>query len=150
MITKVIINKKPFDIKKEYSWLNNCMENGATVIFVGKVRNYNCGDKVTKLTLEYYPNMTEKILQTIISEARQRWFLQRVTIIHRFGTLIPGNEIVFIGVNSIHRSEAFEAIEYIIDHIKTRALFWKCETTVFGSRWIDIRNSDYEKLVYWN
>ncbi|MBK4775312.1 molybdopterin synthase catalytic subunit MoaE [Candidatus Pantoea edessiphila] len=150
METKISINKKPFNIGKEYCWLSNSLEEGATVIFIGKVRNHNLGDKVKELTLEYYPGMTEKVLQIIIDNTRKRWFLQRIRVIHRIGKLIPGNEIVFIGINSIHRSEAFNAVEFIIDHIKTRALFWKNEKTEFGNRWIDVCNSDYDAIVRWH
>ncbi|MXP51041.1 molybdopterin synthase catalytic subunit MoaE [Pantoea sp. SoEX] len=150
METKININKQPFNISEEYYWLTNSSEEGAIIIFVGKVRNHNFGDKVKELNLEHYPGMTEKVLHSIVTEARNRWFLQRIRIIHRFGKLIPGNEIVLIGINSIHRSEAFTAAEFIIDHIKTRALFWKNETTIFGNRWVNVRNSDYDALIRWN
>ncbi len=97
--------------------------------FTGKVRNHNLGDSVSALTLEHYPGMTEKALAEIVDEARGRWPLQRVTVIHRIGELWPGEEIVFVGVTSAHRGSAFAAREFIMDYLKTRAPFWKREAT---------------------
>ncbi|PPI86892.1 molybdopterin synthase catalytic subunit MoaE [Candidatus Pantoea edessiphila] len=150
MKSKINIIQKPLDLHQEYFWLNNCTESGAIVTFTGKVRNYNLGDLVTGLTLEYYSGMTEKFLQQIIQEASNRWFLERVNITHRFGKLNPGNEIIFVGVTSVHRTEAFAAIEYLVDYIKTYALFWKCEKTNFGYRWIEVNASDNDALIHWN
>ncbi|WP_210504470.1 molybdopterin synthase catalytic subunit MoaE, partial [Pantoea ananatis] len=127
-----------------------CPEDGAVVTFTGKVRNHNLGDDVAALTLEHYPGMTEKALQEIIDDARQRWPLQRVSVIHRIGELFPGDEIVFVGVTSAHRSSAFAAAEFIMDYLKTRAPFWKRETTEQGDRWVDARNSDHEAAQRWD
>ena len=93
------------------------------------MRNHNLGDSVKALTLEHYPGMTEKALAEIVDEARNRWPLGRVTVIHRIGELWPGDEIVFVGVTSAHRSSAFEAGQFIMDYLKTRAPFWKREAT---------------------
>ncbi|STI18936.1 molybdopterin converting factor subunit 2 [Escherichia coli] len=107
--TKIVVGPQPFSVGEEYPWLAERDEDGAVVTFTGKVRNHNLGDSVKALTLEHYPGMTEKALAEIVDEARNRWPLGRVTVIHRIGELWPGDEIVFVGVTSAHRSSAFEA-----------------------------------------
>ena len=150
MDTQIRVGPAPFAMAQEYQWLAGCDEDGAVVTFTGKVRNHNLGDDVAALTLEHYPGMTEKALQEITDEARQRWPLQRVSVIHRIGELFPGDEIVFVGVTSAHRSSAFAAAEFIMDYLKTRAPFWKRETTVQGDRWVDARSSDHEAAQRWD
>ncbi|ADD76392.1 MULTISPECIES: molybdopterin synthase catalytic subunit MoaE [Pantoea] len=150
MDTQIRVGPAAFDMAQEYQWLAGCPEDGAVVTFTGKVRNHNLGDDVAALTLEHYPGMTEKALQEIIDDARQRWPLQRVSVIHRIGELFPGDEIVFVGVTSAHRSSAFAAAEFIMDYLKTRAPFWKRETTEQGDRWVDARNSDHEAAQRWD
>ncbi|CSG08807.1 molybdopterin guanine dinucleotide biosynthesis protein MoaE [Shigella sonnei] len=125
--TKIVVGPQPFSVGEEYPWLAERDEDGAVVTFTGKVRNHNLGDSVKALTLEHYPGMTEKALAEIVDEARNRWPLGRVTVIHRIGELWPGDEIVFVGVTSAHRSSAFEAGQFIMDYLKTRAPFWKRE-----------------------
>ncbi|WP_029569821.1 molybdopterin synthase catalytic subunit MoaE [Pantoea ananatis] len=150
MDTQIRVGPAAFDMAQVYQWLAGCPEDGAVVTFTGKVRNHNLGDDVAALTLEHYPGMTEKALQEIIDDARQRWPLQRVSVIHRIGELFPGDEIVFVGVTSAHRSSAFAAAEFIMDYLKTRAPFWKRETTDQGDRWVDARNSDHEAAQRWD
>ncbi|MCW0316413.1 Molybdopterin synthase catalytic subunit [Pantoea ananatis] len=150
MDTHIRVGPAPCEMAQEYQWLASCNEDGAVVTFTGKVRNHNLGDDVAALTLEHYPGMTEKALQEIIDEARQRWPLQRVSVIHRIGELFPGDEIVFVGVTSAHRSSAFAAAEFIMDYLKTRAPFWKRETTDQGDRWVDARSSDHEAAQRWD
>ena len=150
METQIRVGPAPFAMAQEYQWLAGCDEDGAVVTFTGKVRNHNLGDDVAALTLEHYPGMTEKALQEITDEARQRWPLQRVSVIHRIGELFPGDEIVFVGVTSAHRSSAFAAAEFIMDYLKTRAPFWKRETTGQGDRWVDARSSDHEAAQRWD
>ncbi|MCV3299753.1 molybdopterin synthase catalytic subunit MoaE [Pantoea ananatis] len=150
MNTQIRVGPAAFDMAQEYQWLAGCPEDGAVVTFTGKVRNHNLGDDVAALTLEHYPGMTEKALQEIIDDARLRWPLQRVSVIHRIGELFPGDEIVFVGVTSAHRSSAFAAAEFIMDYLKTRAPFWKRETTEQGDRWVDARNSDHEAAQRWD
>ncbi|EJQ9463834.1 molybdopterin synthase catalytic subunit MoaE [Salmonella enterica] len=124
-------------------------EDGAVVTFTGKVRNHNLGDSVKALTLEHYPGMTEKALAEIVAKARSRWPLGRVTVIHRVGELWPGDEIVFVGVTSAHRSSAFDAGQFIMDYLKTRAPFWKREATPEGDRWVEARDSDQQLAKRW-
>ena len=113
------------------------------------MRDLNLGDQVGGLFLEHYPGMTEKALQDIVDEAQQRWMIQAVRLTHRIGQLYPGDRIVFVGVASAHRQEAFAACEFIMDYLKTRAPFWKKETTPDGDRWVDARESDQEAAKRW-
>lgn len=149
METRIIVGPQPFSMAEEYQWLAGCDEDGAVVTFTGKVRNHNLGDDVSALTLEHYPGMTEKALAEIVVAARQRWPLQRVTVIHRVGELFPGDEIVMVGVTGAHRSAAFAAAEFIMDYLKTRAPFWKREATPQGERWVESRDSDQQAAGRW-
>ncbi|TSH83275.1 molybdopterin synthase catalytic subunit MoaE [Pantoea sp. paga] len=150
METQIRVGPAPFDMAEAYRWLAACDEDGAVVTFTGKVRNHNLGNDVAALTLEHYPGMTEKALQEIVDAARERWPLQRVTVIHRVGELFPGDEIVLVGVTSAHRSSAFSAAEFIMDYLKTRAPFWKREATEQGDRWVDARDSDHQAAQRWD
>ncbi|MFP3522821.1 molybdopterin synthase catalytic subunit MoaE [Pantoea sp. SIMBA_072] len=150
METQIRVGPAPFDMAEAYRWLAACDEDGAVVTFTGKVRNHNLGNDVAALTLEHYPGMTEKALQEIVDEARERWPLQRVTVIHRVGELFPGDEIVLVGVTSAHRGSAFSAAEFIMDYLKTRAPFWKREATEQGDRWVDARDSDHQAAQRWD
>ncbi len=147
--TRIRVGNEQFSVGDEYQWLSQCDEDGAVVTFTGKVRNHNLGNDVSALTLEHYPGMTEKALDEIIAEARARWALQRVSLIHRVGALYPGDEIVFVGVTSAHRSMAFDAAEFIMDYLKTRAPFWKREATEQGERWVESRQSDHDAAGRW-
>lgn len=149
MDTQIRVGPAPFDMAEAYRWLAACDEDGAVVTFTGKVRNHNLGGDVAALTLEHYPGMTEKALQEIVAAARERWPLQRVTVIHRVGELFPGDEIVLVGVTSAHRGSAFSAAEFIMDYLKTRAPFWKREATEQGDRWVDARDSDHQAAQRW-
>lgn len=150
METQIRVGPAPFDMAEAYRWLAACDEDGAVVTFTGKVRNHNLGNDVAALTLEHYPGMTEKALQEIVDAARERWPLQRITVIHRVGELFPGDEIVLVGVTSAHRGSAFSAAEFIMDYLKTRAPFWKREATEQGDRWVDARDSDHQAAQRWD
>ncbi|MDR0218518.1 MAG: molybdopterin synthase catalytic subunit MoaE [Enterobacteriaceae bacterium] len=147
--TRICIQKAAFNVGEEHQWLAQCDEDGALVTFTGKVRNHNLGDNVRALTLEHYPGMTENTLYKIIDEARQRWSLQRISIIHRVGKLYPGDEIVFVGVTGTHRSMAFAAAEFLMDYLKTQAPFWKKETLNDSERWVEARESDQQAASRW-
>lgn len=147
--TRIVVGPAPFSVGEEYSWLAARDEDGAVVTFTGKVRNHNLGDSVKALTLEHYPGMTEKALAEIVAKARSHWPLGRVTVIHRVGELWPGDEIVFVGVTSAHRSSAFDAGQFIMDYLKTRAPFWKREATPEGDRWVEARDSDQQLAKRW-
>lgn len=147
--TRILVCQHDFKVGDEYQWLAECDDDGAVVTFTGKVRNHNLGDDVSGLTLEHYPGMTEKALAEIIAEARTRWPLQRVTVIHRVGELHPGEQIVFVGVSSSHRNTAFNGAEFIMDYLKTRAPFWKREATSEGGRWVEAKESDDNAANRW-
>ncbi len=147
--TRIVVDATAFNVGEEYHWLAQCDEDGAVVTFTGKVRNHNLATDVSALTLEHYPGMTEKALAAIVAEARTRWSLPRVTVIHRVGALYPGDEIVFVGVSATHRHDAFNAAQFIMDYLKTRAPFWKREATSQGDRWVDARDSDHDAARRW-
>ncbi|TBV03549.1 molybdopterin synthase catalytic subunit MoaE [Phytopseudomonas dryadis] len=123
---------------------------GAVVCFVGYVRDFNDGREVGGLFLEHFPGMTEKALAAIEAEARQRWPLLGVEVIHRIGRLEPGEPIVFVGIASAHRQAAFQACEFVMDYLKTRAPFWKKEDTAEGPRWVEGRDSDQAAQRRWD
>ncbi|WP_434137995.1 molybdopterin synthase catalytic subunit MoaE [Photobacterium leiognathi] len=139
-----------FSVADEYAKLSEGTEAGAVVTFIGKVRDFNQGDAVTGLSLEHYPGMTEKSLQEIVDQANQRWPLLKTRVIHRVGDLALGDQIVFVGVTSAHRGAAFEACEFIMDYLKTRAPFWKKEQTPEQSRWVDARETDTSAADCWS
>lgn len=122
---------------------------GALVTFLGLMRDINEGAAVSAMTLEHYPGMTEKALERIAAKATARWALLGIRIVHRVGALIPQEPIVFVGVVSRHRGEAFRACEFLIDFLKTQAPFWKKETTVEGERWVDARDTDEAAAGRW-
>jgi molybdopterin synthase catalytic subunit len=122
---------------------------GAVASFVGLVRSANDGSPVSGMTLEHYPGMTERALEDICAQAHARWKLIDSLVIHRVGPLVPGDRIVLVGVAGAHRGEAFEACEFIMDFLKTRAPFWKKEDTPQGGRWVDARDTDDAAAERW-
>ncbi len=120
---------------------------GAVASFVGLVRAEK--DDVSAMTLEHYPGMTERRIAAMEEEARRRWPLDGVTVIHRYGRLVPGDRIVFVGVASRHRAAAFAACEFLIDWLKTRAPFWKLEETTAGGRWVEAKDIDDARAGRW-
>ena len=145
------VQTQDFSVNDEYQALvTNNSADGAIVTFVGQVRDQNLGQDVVGLHLEHYPGMTEKALEKIAQQAFERWELGKVTIIHRVGDLMLGDQIVFIGVTSKHRKNAFEACEFIIDYLKVSAPFWKKELTTQGQTWLDARESDEQQVNKWS
>ncbi len=139
-----------FDFSGEIAQLR--MDNpaiGAVVSFLGTVRDLNDGTAVSEMELEHYPGMTEKALEDIVTEARRRWAVIDVLVIHRVGPLKPLDQIVLVAVASAHRGEAFRACEFIIDYLKMEAPFWKKEQTPEGARWVDARVVDDQALHKW-
>jgi molybdopterin synthase catalytic subunit len=150
IIDRISIQSEDFNLGNEVDKLEESnVEDGAVVTFSGRVRNKNLGENVHGLTLEHYPGMTEKSLQGIIDTAREKWKLGRVTVIHRVGKLLIGEQIVFVGVTSKHRGDAFAANEFIMDYLKIKAPFWKKELTDQGEKWLDARTSDTNKANQW-
>src|SRR4051812_6960487 len=146
----ISIQQEDFDVGVEYKALTeNDTAAGAVVTFVGRVRDLNLERKVLGLHLEHYPGMTEKSLQLIVDEAQTRWQLLRYKIIHRVGDLHLGDNIVFVGVSSAHREDAFHAAEFLMDYLKTRAPFWKKELTAQGNIWIESQEKDAQAAKRW-
>jgi len=123
---------------------------GALASFVGVVRDMNEGAHVAQMTLEHYPGMTEKALDQIVAQASTRWDIYDVLIVHRVGTMRPTDQIVLVIVASAHRGEAFQACEFLMDYLKTRAPFWKKESTPEGSRWVEARKADDAAAERWS
>ena len=150
----ICIQKDLFNIEKIISNLRkNKPSIGAIVSFIGYVRDFNKDINTKKLKhmeLEHYPGMTEKTLIKIELNAKSRWSLEDVFIIHRVGKLLPSDPIVAVVVASQHRKNAFEACEFIIDFLKTDAPFWKKEISDQDELWVENRLEDHQKKVSWN
>jgi molybdopterin synthase catalytic subunit len=147
---KIVIQSEDFSLQDEVDRLRaNTAEVGAIATFTGLVRDYHDKDEVRSLVLEHYPGMTEKSLQTIAGEAKQRWPVLDLTIIHRVGELLPADQIVMVAVSSSHRKAAFAACEFIMDYLKTRAPFWKKSRGAEGDEWVDCRESDEDAANRW-
>jgi molybdopterin synthase catalytic subunit len=144
------IQESDFDLTTEVKALRKDDPRvGAVVTFVGTVRDRNDGSDIKGMTLEHYPGMTEKALEEIMTQARERWDLYKMLVIHRVGPLLPEDQIVLVAVTSAHRGEAFSACEFIMDYLKTAAPFWKKEETPGGARWVDARVTDDAALTKW-
>ena len=152
-MNRVSVQEADFDVGIETAALSaGRTDVGAVATFVGLVRADKLageGSEVSAMTLEHYPGMTEKSLEAIVVEAASRWQIQGTRVIHRFGRLEPGERIVFVGVASSHRGDAFAACEFIMDYLKTRAPFWKKEDTPEGGRWVDARETDDSAAARW-
>jgi molybdopterin synthase catalytic subunit len=122
---------------------------GAVATFIGVVRDLSDDAHVSALTLEHYPGMTEKALEAIVAEARERFDIRDALVVHRVGTLQPTDQIVLVVVTSAHRGEAFDACRFLMDYLKTRAPFWKKEQTPAGARWVEARASDDDAAARW-
>ena len=122
---------------------------GGIATFVGMVRELHDDTPVRAMTLEHYPGMTERQLEVMETEARQRWPLDDVLIVHRHGRMLPGEVIVLVATASAHRAAALDSCAFLIDQLKTRAPFWKMEETPSGERWIDGRESDNKAAARW-
>lgn len=146
----VRVQHEDFSVQAETELLRALDRNtGAIVTFAGLVRELHEESAVYSLTLEHYPGMTEKSLHAIAVEAAGRWPLQGLTIIHRVGELLAGEQIVLVGVSSAHRRAAFEACEFVMDYLKTRAPFWKKCRGADGEYWVDAKQSDDAAAARW-
>lgn len=146
----VRVQREDFDAGAEIARLRAADPKvGAVAAFIGIARDVNDGDAVATLTLEHYPGMTEKALEDICTQARKRWQVADLLVVHRIGELRPTDQIVLVAVTSSHRGEAFAACEFVMDYLKTEAPFWKKETTPAGTRWVDARHSDEHARERW-
>ena len=139
----VMIQTADFDAGAEIAALRRGNPKvGAVASFIGVVRDVNEGGAVAEMALEHYPGMTEKAIEEIIAQARSRWNVLNVLVIHRVGLLRPMDQIVLVVVAGEHRGDAFAACELIMDYLKTRAPFWKKEQSGQGARWVEARETD--------
>ena len=122
---------------------------GALVTFTGICRGAEAGEPIAALTLEHYPGMAEAEIARHVEEAEKRWPLLGVTVIHRYGRLVPGANVVFVATTSSHRSAAFAAAEFLMDYLKTRAPFWKKEERAAGADWVEARQTDDAAVERW-
>lgn len=151
MQAEVEIRAADFDVGAEYAALTaDAADSGACVVFTGRVRGVDAGRAVEALHLEHYPGMTESSIAAIVAEARARWRIARVRVIHRIGRLPAGAQIVLVGVASAHRGDAFAACEFLMDYLKTRAPLWKQELGSGGSRWVESHAKDAAAAARWN
>ena len=147
----VRVQMEDFDVGAEVAILRRGNPKvGAIASFVGVVRDLNEGVDVAEMTLEHYPGMTEKALEKIVGEAKARWDIYDALVVHRVGTLKPTDQIVLVVVASGHRGEAFQACEFLMDYLKTRAPFWKKEKTPEGGRWVEARTADDAAAERWS
>jgi molybdopterin synthase catalytic subunit len=141
------LQREDFDLGAELAALRvGRSDIGALVSFTGLVRD---GGGLEAMELEHYPGMTEKALAAIEAEARRRWPLQACLIVHRYGRLAPGEQIMMVATASAHRQAAFAAAEFLMDYLKSRAPFWKKETSQNGARWVEARATDDAALGRW-
>ena len=147
---RVRIQSEAFDAGAEIERLRRSSSRiGAIASFVGVVRDLNDDADVQAMALEHYPGMSERSIETIVREAIERWSLIDASVVHRVGRLEPRDPIVLVVTASAHRQQAFHACEFIMDYLKTRAPFWKKESTPQGERWVGSRSSDEEAARRW-
>lgn len=147
----VRVQREDFDIGAEIARIGQeGGDVGGIASFVGIVRGGAGKDAIGAMTLEHYPGMTEKELARIETEALERWPISASLIVHRYGRLEPGDNIVLVVTASRHRQAAFEACEFLVDWLKTKAPFWKNEETADGGKWVDAREADDAAAARWN
>jgi len=139
---KISVQRDDFDVSSELKLLSKTPQVGALASFVGVVRE-------VAMTLEHYPAMTENSIKKIVEDARARWQVMDCSVIHRYGALQPGDQIVLVAVASAHRGDAFAACEFIMDYLKTQAPFWKKEHRPGGGQWVEARASDDQAADRW-
>ena len=148
--TYIQVQTDDFSLDSEYAALRaDSPKIGAIVTFSGLMRDFNDGDDVSVLELEHYPGMTEQVIQGLIDEASKRWDVRKARVIHRVGCLALADQIVFVGVCSAHRGDAFAACEFIMDALKTTAPFWKKEITGDSEHWVEQKESDLDRSRGW-
>ena len=144
------IQNEDFDVSKETQKLHE-RESGAIVNFIGLVRDHteHNDEQIISMTLEHYPGMTESEIDKIVQKSIKKWELTGITVIHRVGKLFVSDQIVFVGVTSKHRQNAFDACNFIMDWLKTKAPFWKIEESKSEKKWVEYRQSDEDAIYKW-
>ena len=147
---KIKIQNEGFNVSDEMEILHQ-NNTGAIVNFIGVVRGYDEKNNqiINSMTLEHYPGMTETEIEKIVFESSQRWKLTGVTVVHRIGNLKPSDQIVFVGVSSKHRQNAFDGCNFIMDWLKTKAPFWKVEENNNKKNWVSFNENDNQALKKW-
>lgn len=146
---RIAVQQEAFDLGAEANaFASGDDANGAIVTFTGVVRDLASGD-LDVMEIEHYPGMTERALTKIAQEAKERWSLGDVLVIHRHGRLAPGDRIMMVATAAPHRKDAFEAAEYLMDYLKSRAPFWKKEITHSGAEWVAAKDEDEDALTRW-
>lgn len=150
MNIQVDITADEFDVGLLYmQMLRETEDAGAIVTFSGVVRPSADGEPVRALELEHYPGMTERSVEAVAAQAAERWCLSGLQVIHRIGVLRPGDQIVLVLAASRHREAAFQAASFVMDYLKTRAIFWKREVFDTGTRWVESRDDDRKAAARW-
>jgi molybdopterin synthase catalytic subunit len=150
MQTTVRLQREEFDAAAEAAALTRGRTDiGALVTFTGICRGAETGEPIAALTLEHYPGMAEAEIARHVEEAKARWPLMGVTVIHRYGRIAPGENIVLVVTASLHREAAFAAAEFLMDYLKTRAPFWKKEERAEGAGWVEARQIDAAAAERW-
>jgi molybdopterin synthase catalytic subunit len=139
---KISVQSEDFDLSAEVIQISLNSRTGAVASFVGLVRE-------VPMTLEHYPGMTENAIRKIVEEARSQWQILDYAVIHRYGELQPGDQIVLVAIAASHRGDAFAACQFIMDYLKTQAPFWKKEHHPEGARWVEARDSDDQAAQRW-
>ena len=148
--TTVRLQRDPFDAAAETAALTRSRTDvGAVVTFTGICRGDEAGKPIAALTLEHYPGMAEAEIGRHVAEASKRWPLLGVTVIHRYGRIEPGEDIVLVATASSHRQAAFAAAEFLMDYLKTRAPFWKQVEKPSGANWVEAKSSDDSAADRW-
>lgn len=145
------IQTHDFNLAEEYQFLRELSPAvGAVVTFTGLVRDFELDSSIDSLSLQHYPGMTEILLQEIVDQANLRWNLIATTVIHRVGELLPRDQIVFVGVASQHRADAFQAAQFLMDFLKIKATFWKQVSQDGKHRWVENKESDTDAATRWD
>ena len=151
MKATVRLQREPFDAAAEAAKLTRGrIDVGAVVTFTGVCRGSERGEPIAALTLEHYPDMAQAEIERHVAEAADRWPLLGVTVVHRHGRIVPGEDIVLVVTTSSHREAAFAAAEFLMDYLKTRAPFWKQVETTSGKTWVDAKAADDDAAARWN
>ncbi len=146
---RIVVQEQAFDLGAEANaFAASGAANGAIVTFTGVVRDLATGD-LDVMEIEHYPGMTERALTEIAEQAMQRWSLGDLLVIHRHGRLAPGDRIMMVATAARHRKDAFEAAEFLMDYLKSRAPFWKKEITASGAEWVAAKDEDEDALTRW-
>ncbi|MCG2579939.1 MAG: molybdenum cofactor biosynthesis protein MoaE [Marinobacter sp.] len=146
----VSVQQEDFDVSTEYQALRGSdAGTGAIATFTGLVRDSGDLQGVTGLFLEHYPGMTERVIEDLIEQAAERWDVRKARVVHRVGQLALCDQIVFVGVCSAHRADAFAACAFIMDALKTSAPFWKKEITESGEHWVEQKDADLARSQSW-